>query len=97
MFNFAPLNEESFELAAVKLTYLKLFELLFEDFVTRKDLSDMLKPNNLVVQVAVPAGSGGVTKAIVDPSIKPTPSAQGLKAKKKTQLKLSDVSPEKFL
>jgi hypothetical protein len=70
MFAFTPLNEEAYDKAAVRISYLKLFEHILEDFVTRQDSKQMMVPSNLpvqttvqtivntAVQVVIPAGTG---------------------------------------
>lgn len=102
MFAFAPLNEELFNIVATRVTYLKLFEHLFEDFVTRKDMDDLLKPQN--IKVVIPATSspgspsdGGVSVVLLNPARGATPSAQGLKAKLDLEKDLTDVDPTKFI
>ena len=92
-----PLNEELFDKMATEITYLKLFEHILNDFVSRPDMSDLLKPNNMVVQVAFPAGTGGVTSAILNPGLGPTLSTLQLKTTVKNKLAVGDVDPSKFL
>jgi len=70
MFAFSQIAEDAYDTAATQITYCKLFPLMIEDFVTRKDAEQMMAANNLpfqsqvivnpgqAVQVVVPAGTG---------------------------------------
>lgn len=89
------LNQEAFDLHATNMTYLKLFNHILKDFVSRADLRDLLIPNNMVVQVTVPpgggAGVGGVVNAIANPSLGPTFGAIALKTQKRIDKELGSA------
>ena len=67
---FSPIDDSLYDTSAIQITYCKLFPLILEDFVTRKDATEMMKSSNLPVStdvvvtpgqgvsVAVPAGTG---------------------------------------
>ena len=102
MFLPLGLNEEVFNRVATRMTYLKLFEHLFKDFVTRKDMDDLLKPQN--IKVVIPATSspgspsdGGVSLVILSPAKGPTPSAQALKEILSGEMDMTFVTPPIFL
>ena len=94
------LNQEAFDIASKKLGYLKLFDHIFKDFVTRRDMLDMLVPNNLFVQVVVPpgggSGTGGVISAIEHPGKGPTFGALALQQQKKLEAAVGAINPEDF-
>ena len=53
MLAFSPLNEEAYDVAATRITYLKLFQHILEDFITREDAKQILKSSNLPVSTTV--------------------------------------------
>lgn len=95
------LNQEAFDLASKEMAYLKIFDYIFADFVTREDMGDLLTPQNMVVQVTVPpaggVGIGGVMNAIQDPSLGGTARALLLKSQVLLKRQLNQLTPDKFL
>jgi hypothetical protein len=72
MMTFTPLNDQAYEVAQVQIGYCKLFPLIMEDFLTRKDAIEMMKPSNLpthtnpgqaVTTTGGPAAQSGSTVA----------------------------------
>ena len=67
MMTFTPLDEEAYESAQVEIGYCKLFPLILRDFITRRDMEQILIPSNLPVNttvntiVAATAPTGPVT------------------------------------
>lgn len=52
------LNEELFEVAALRLLYYKLFPLFLKDFLTRDDALQMMAEKNLPVTTDPTSGTG---------------------------------------
>lgn len=73
MMQFSSLDEDKYETLAKRMTYLKIFKFILEDFVSREDAKIMMKPTNLPVTttvktivntaVTVPTGAGTGTGA----------------------------------
>jgi len=73
MMTFSPINDQQYDMAAIEITYCKIFPYIMEDFVSREDSKEMMKMSNLpvstevqvnpgqVVSVAIPAGTGSTT------------------------------------
>jgi hypothetical protein len=55
MMVFSPLNEEAFDVVQVELGYCKLFKHIIQDFVTRRDIVQIINSGNLPVQATVVA------------------------------------------
>lgn len=53
MMIFTPIDEEAYESAQVEIGYCKLFPLLSKDFITRKDMVQIMAPSNLPVNTTV--------------------------------------------
>jgi hypothetical protein len=47
MMTFSPIDDALYEEAQVQIGYCKLFPLILEDFITRKDAAEMMKASNL--------------------------------------------------
>ncbi len=47
MMMFEPLNEETYEISAVNITYLKIFPKIYDDFLLRSDALELTIPSNL--------------------------------------------------
>lgn len=53
MMVFSPISEADYEESAIQITYCKLFPLMMEDFLTRKDSQSMMRSTNLPVTTTV--------------------------------------------
>lgn len=67
MMIFNPLDEEVYEEAQVEIGYCKLFPHLLKDFITRKDMEQIMRPANLpcttTVNTVVSGSAGPVPVA----------------------------------
>lgn len=75
---FEEVNQEAFNTYQVEIGYYKLFPLMLEDFVTRKDAKQMMLPKNLPFQSTVTVtpgqlvnGSGGGPAPVVASTTSP--------------------------
>jgi hypothetical protein len=55
-FPIKPLDMSAVEQAQIVMTYCKLFPLILEDFVARKDAAGMLRTDNLIATLSGTAG-----------------------------------------
>lgn len=53
MMVLSPIDDAQYDEAAVQISYCKLFPLIMEDFLTRKDSAEMMKSSNLPVSTSV--------------------------------------------
>ena len=77
MMTFSPLNDVTYETAQKEIGYGKLFPYILEDFVTRKDMMNIMRPDNLPVNTTLAvtpgqavtgtAAAGAVAAATVSP------------------------------
>jgi len=58
MMVFSPLDEAAYDEVQVQIGYCKLFPLILEDFITRKDAARMMKANNLPFTSTVTTNPG---------------------------------------